>query len=50
MADDDICEKKTRKKDFVGIVTFDLTGLLPTKHIIAYILMAYRSLWGNVQC
>ena len=37
--------------DVVGIfVTFDLTGLLPSNHIIAYITMAYRSLWGNVQC
>ena len=32
-----ICEKKTLEKDVVGIVTFDLTGLLPTNHIIAYI-------------
>ena len=31
---------KTREKD-VGIVTFDLIGLLPTNHIIAYITMAY---------
>ena len=31
-----------RKKDVVGIVTFDLIGLLPTNHIIAYITMAYR--------
>ena len=36
--------KKTREKDVVGIVTFDLTGLLTTNHIIAYITMAYRSL------
>ena len=36
--------KKTRKKDVVGIVTFDLTGLLTTNHIIAYITMAYRRL------
>ena len=35
-------EKK--KEDVVGIVTFDLIGLLPTNHIIAYITMAYRSL------
>ena len=42
-----ICEKKTLEKDVVGIVTFDLTGLLPTNHIIAYIYklnMAYQSL------
>ena len=30
-------EKKTREKD-VGIVPFDLTGLLPTDHIILLIL------------
>ena len=36
--------KKMRKKDVVGIVTFDLIGLLATNHIIAYITMAYRSL------
>ena len=34
-------QKKTREKDVVGIVTFDLIGLLPTNHIIAYITMAY---------
>ena len=33
---------KMREKDVVGIVTFDLIGLLPTNHIIAYITMAYR--------
>ena len=38
------CEKKMREKDVVGIVTFDLIGLLPTNHIIAHITMAYRSL------
>ena len=32
-AQDIICEKKMRKKDVVGIVTFDLIGLLP---MIAY--------------
>ena len=32
----------------VGIVTFDLIGLLPTNHIIANIAMAYRSVGGNV--
>ena len=42
-AHDVICGKKTREKDFVGIVTFDLISLLPTNHIIAYITMAYRS-------
>ena len=36
--------KKTCKKDVVGIVTFDLIGLLPTNHIIAYITMAFPSL------
>ena len=36
--------EKTREKDVVLIVTFDLIGLLPTNHIIAYITMAYRSL------
>ena len=40
-AHDIICEKKkTREKDVVGIVTFDLTGLLPPNLIIAYIAMA----------
>ena len=28
--------KKTREKDVVGIVTFDLIGLLCTNNIIAY--------------
>ena len=28
--------KKTCKKDVSGIVTFDLIGLLPSDHIIAY--------------
>ena len=42
-AHDVICEKKTRKKNIVGIVTFDLISLLPTNYIIAYITMAYRS-------
>ena len=28
-AHDVICENKTREKDVVGIVTFDLIGLLP---------------------
>ena len=37
-------KKKMHEKDVVGIVTFDLTGLLPSNHIIAYIIMAYRSL------
>ena len=27
-------KKKTRRKDAVGIVTFDLIGLLPTNHNI----------------
>ena len=39
-----------REKDVVLIVTFDLIGLPPINHIIAYITMAYRSLRGNVQC
>ena len=34
---------ETRKKDVVFIVTFDLIGLLPINHIIAYVTMAYRS-------
>ena len=42
-------EKKTCRKDVVLIVTFDLIGLLPTNHIIAYITMVYQSLWANVQ-
>ena len=33
---------EARKKD-VFIVTFDLIGLLPTNHIIAYVTMAYWS-------
>ena len=33
---------ETRKKD-VFIVTFDLIGLLPTNHIIAYVTMVYQS-------
>ena len=42
-AHDFIC-KKRHKKDVVGIVTFDLIGLLPTNHINAYITMSYWSL------
>ena len=38
---------ETREKDVVGIVTFDLIGLLPTNHIIAFITMAYQSFWGK---
>ena len=38
----DVVSTKTRKKDVVGIVTFDLIGLLVTNHIIAYISMAYQ--------
>ena len=30
--------KKTSQKDVVGMVTFDLIGLLSTNHIIAYII------------
>ena len=37
-------KKKKREEDVVGIVTFELNGLLTTNHIIAYITMAYRSL------
>ena len=33
---------ETHKKD-VFIITFDLIGLLPTNHIIAYVTMAYQS-------
>jgi len=29
--------KKNARKNVVGIVTFDLIGLLPTDHIIAFI-------------
>ena len=36
--------KKMRKKDVVGIVTFDLIGLLRTNNIIAYITMVYWNL------
>ena len=38
-----LLKKKAHEKD-VGIVTFDLTGLLPTNHIIVYIAMANWSL------
>ena len=41
--------QKTREKDVVGIVTFELIGLLHTNNIIAYITMSYRSLGGNVR-
>ena len=30
--------KKLCEKDVVGIVIFDLIGLLPTNHILAYII------------
>ena len=36
-------KKKKSEKDVVGIVTFDLIGLLATNHIIAYITMVYLS-------
>ena len=36
--------KKMRKKDVVGIVTFDLIGLLRTNNIIAHITMVYWNL------
>ena len=38
---------KTRKKDVSGIVTFDLIGVLPTNHIIAYITMALTKVFEN---
>ena len=40
MAGEAICEKKkkTYEKHVVGIVTFDLIGLLPTNYVIAKIL------------
>ena len=41
MARDVICEKKMREKDVVGIVTFDLIGLLPT-NIITLLLILQR--------
>ena len=37
-------KKKKGEKDVVEIVAFNLIGLLPTNHIIAYTTMAYRSL------
>ena len=46
-AHDVICKKEARKRCCWNC---DLIGLLPTNHIIAYITMAYRSLWGNVRC
>ena len=36
--------KKKCEKD-IGIVTFDLIGLLPTNHIIAYITTTYRNFY-----
>ena len=33
-------KKETREKDVVGIVAFDLIGLLSTNHIIVHITMA----------
>ena len=33
--------EKKHEKDVVGIVLFDLIGLLPTNQIIAYNTMAY---------
>ena len=39
MAGEAICEKKKKThKKHVGIVTFDLIGLLPTNYVIAKIL------------
>ena len=41
---------KVHEKDVAGIAVFDLIGLLPTNHIIAYIKnIIYQSLWGNVR-
>ena len=37
-------KNKTSEKDVVGIVTFDLTSLLPMNYIVAFIRMAYRRL------
>ena len=37
-----------REKDVVGIVTFDLIGLRPTNHIIAYTTMALK--YGREFC
>ena len=42
--------KQTRNKDLVGIVTFDLIGVLPTDRVISYFTRAYQSLWGNLWC
>ena len=36
--------KQTRNKDLVGIVTFDLIGVLPTDRVISYFTRAYQSL------
>jgi len=38
------------RKDVVGIVSFDLIGLVPSNHIFAYITMAYQGLWENIRC
>ena len=54
----DICSDAKRAKKMLlaldwscNFINFDLIGLLPTNHIIAYITtMAYLSLWGNVRC
>ena len=40
----DVISPKMREKDIVGIVTFDLIGLLATNQVISYISMAYWSL------
>ena len=45
----EFAKKQTPKKDLVGIVTFDLIGVLPTNRIISYFTMAYQSLW-NLWC
>ena len=39
--------QKKHEKD-IGIITFDLIGLLPTNHIIAYITMAYQSFFRKL--
>jgi len=41
--------KQTRKNVLVGIVTFDLIGVLPTITLFLTLqLMAYQILWGNL--
>ena len=42
MAHDVILWKKMREKDVVGIVTFDLIGLLPTNHINLLLILQWH--------